>query len=118
VDGDPPSSSSLSTTHKGNTTTTTNIADWEEFGQTWKDDEEEIVTLQQASAPVSVSVEEFMSTNMAALFDNPQEHKVVRFIWGDAYPKMCPRCALACDGQCGICIHNRHICGCEICKGI
>jgi hypothetical protein len=53
---------------------------------------------------------------MMSTYDDPKEHQAAQLIWGKAYPTFCARCTLACDGQCGICVHEWHICACDICN--
>jgi len=55
--------------------------------------------------------------HMASSWNDAEAHAAARDIWSDAYPNFCPRCALSCDGQCGVCIHGVHICACLECSG-
>jgi hypothetical protein len=54
--------------------------------------------------------------SMSKFFDNPECQSVANTIWQKSYPNFCARCALVTDEQCGICIHNKHICACSICR--
>jgi hypothetical protein len=55
--------------------------------------------------------------SMSSSFDNSESHKVANDIWKNSYPNFCARCAIATDIQCGVCIHNKHICACTLCHG-
>jgi hypothetical protein len=57
-----------------------------------------------------------MECQMRAAWDDPEAHAAANAVWGKAYPNFCARCALACDDQCGICVHGKHLCGCDICR--
>ena len=54
--------------------------------------------------------------DMKEAFYCEQSQAVASDLWKAAYPNFCPRCALSCDGQCGVCIHGRHLCACKICN--
>ena len=56
------------------------------------------------------------SISMSQFFDDHPTHVVANAIWQKCYPNFCARCALVSDEQCGICIHNVHICACSICS--
>ena len=109
------------------------VTDWVSFANLWNEDDDlppvdassikqegDDEKKQQESVPTTIASSSLcdisMICDMSSTFHDERQHEVARAIWGASYPKMCPRCALFCDGQCGICIHNRHICACEICK--
>ena len=56
------------------------------------------------------------SISMSHFMDDHSTHVVANAIWQKSYPNFCARCALVTDEQCGICIHNVHICACSICS--
>jgi hypothetical protein len=56
------------------------------------------------------------SISMSQFFDDHTTHVVANAIWQKSYPNFCARCALVTDEQCGICIHNVHVCACSICS--
>lgn len=100
------------------------VNDWEGFARLWEEEENSPVVEdskerdQKENAPKrpSASFDMTMVCDMSSTFNDERQHETARSIWGASYPKMCPRCALFCDGQCGVCIHDRHICACEICN--
>ena len=56
------------------------------------------------------------SISMSQFYDDHPTQVVANAIWQKSYPNFCARCALVTDEQCGICIHNVHICACSICS--
>jgi hypothetical protein len=56
--------------------------------------------------------------SMASCWTNKTAQDAAQEVWGKAYPNFCPRCALANDGQCGVCVHGRHLCACEECDNV
>lgn len=56
------------------------------------------------------------SISMSQFVDDHSTHVVANAIWQKSYPNFCARCALVTDEQCGICIHNVHVCACSICS--
>jgi hypothetical protein len=80
---------------------------WIQFAKSWDyfDNHE----IDGDSSPV-------MECKMGASWDDPEAHAAATAVWGKAYPNFCARCAMACDGQCGICVHGKHLCGCDICR--
>lgn len=87
--------------------------DWSVLDNLWsKTDEESRKQHQRERMPLRHSI----ICNMQDVFNDSNQHKTASKIWGAAYPLMCPRCALSCDEQCGVCIHGRHSCACELCK--
>ena len=111
---------------------------WEEFAQSWKDEEEEAIeeggeeeattTTTAMTEPSSLSSSNRRRTTIAVprielpvvqmeqVFDCAEQHAAASRIWSAAYPNFCPRCALACDGQCGVCVHGEHLCACRVCN--
>ena len=58
-----------------------------------------------------------VAPTMEETFACPRSHAVARRLWQSAYPNTCIRCALACDGQCGLCPHGNHLCShCTACE--
>ena len=94
---------------------------WEDFARLWKngggttaknDDEANVMEFD----PNERCAIELPIVRMNTVFDCAESHAAANNIWSKAYPNFCARCALACDGQCGICIHEQHRCACEICS--
>lgn len=83
---------------------------WSQFAKSWDsfDDNHEIGD-DSSSSPV-------MECKMRAAWDDPEAHAAAIAVWGKAYPNFCARCAMSCDGQCGMCIHDIHLCSCDICR--
>jgi len=98
------------------------VDNWEWFAQLWTDENKDQTKEDQEAPPpppsplLSTGSASNMICNMQGAFDDTKQHSSARSIWLQAYPNMCPRCAVACDGQCGMCIHSKHVCACEICK--
>ena len=55
-------------------------------------------------------------SRMGQCFDNTQLHEQAKQAWIGTYPNFCPRCTMAKDSQCGICIHEKHFCACHECS--
>jgi Zeta toxin len=53
---------------------------------------------------------------MSLSFDDSDSHKIANQIWQNSYPNFCARCLITTDGQCGRCIHNAHLCACDLCR--
>lgn len=81
---------------------------WIEFAKSWDYfDHHEIAD--SDSSPV-------MECKMGVAWDDSEAHAAAKAVWGKAYPNLCARCAMTCDGQCGICVHGKHLCECDICR--
>jgi hypothetical protein len=90
---------------------------WDNFRMAWSPDDEEEEKESGGNKKVASSEPPpVMHCEMMASYDDTNEHKAANSIWKKSYPSFCARCTLACDGQCGLCIHDRHICACEICN--
>ena len=76
---------------------------WMDFGRTW-------------DGHVEDSRMNDMVCHMSSAWDDSHAHEEANGVWRAAYPNFCARCALACDGQCGVCIHGKHSCACPECK--
>ena len=48
---------------------------------------------------------------------DPEQREMAKNAWQKSYPNLCMGCTLFADGQCGICIHETHICACALCSG-
>jgi hypothetical protein len=90
------------------------VPTWDDFAKTWKPQEEEKSSNEQQES----SEHPAMICEMTASYDDPEAHATANEIWKKSYPTFCARCALACDGQCGLCIHEIHMCSCKICNGL
>lgn len=81
---------------------------WTDFSNTWTDDDKKkTCALKQSLCN--------QWKGMSSCWDNSEAHDTARRIWGTAYPSFCPRCTLVGDGQCGVCVHGRHLCACKEC---
>lgn len=87
---------------------------WEEFARQWKEEDDNATA--DAAAVERCPKIEMPICHMATVFDCAESHTAANNIWAQAYPNFCARCALACDGQCGICIHGQHLCACSLCR--
>jgi len=94
---------------------TENAQSWDDFARQWKDDDDQEDTVAKEESKILDSFSPCI-VRMNTVFDCAESHAAANKIWIDAYPNFCARCALACDGQCGVCIHGQHLCACEICN--
>mmetsp|Transcript_11701 Transcript_11701/g.21286 ORF Transcript_11701/g.21286 Transcript_11701/m.21286 type:complete len:396 (-) Transcript_11701:99-1286(-) len=78
---------------------------WEDFRAVWHSPEQE----KDDSAPTEILC------HMMAHCNKANEHEAANIIWKSSYPSFCPRCTIAADEQCGLCIHGRHFCVCSEC---
>lgn len=84
---------------------------WDDFADIWTDDEKKDKTcILKKKCCKSLCI------NMSSCWNNTEAHDVAKEIWGKSYPNMCARCTLAEDGQCGVCIHGKHLCACKRCE--
>jgi len=81
---------------------------WDDFGDTWIDEKKRTCILKRKCCKP-------LCKTMSSCWDNAEAHECAKKIWGKAYPNMCPRCTLAEDGQCGVCVHGKHLCACKEC---
>ena len=85
---------------------------WSDFAKSWQSDD----TASSPDTRMMQECEHVMKCNMINAWTDKAKHASAKTIWGGAYPNFCPRCTLACDNNCGVCIHRRHLCACEICR--
>ena len=114
----------------GNTTITTPIETngkdatktpptWDDFQRSWGDPitEETTETTATTTTATTTNHELLLPTvNMEEAFYCEASQAVASELWKAAYPNFCARCALSCDGQCGVCRHGRHLCACQACN--
>ena len=86
---------------------------WSDFAKVWQSDEDAVGSLDTQNVQEG---EHLLKCNMIDAWTDTATHESAKAIWGGAYPNFCPRCSIACDNNCGVCIHGRHICACEICR--
>jgi hypothetical protein len=100
---------------------------WDDFARTWTKKEKRIRAASDSvmEAPKKTcalmrrnSIPTPLCNSMASCWTNKSAQDVAQEVWGKAYPNFCPRCALASDGQCGVCVHGRHLCACEECDNV
>jgi hypothetical protein len=100
---------------------------WDDFASTWK--EMDKLTGATSDSVMKAPKKTFTSmrrksmparlcNSMASCWTNKSAQDVAQAIWGKAYPNFCPRCALVSDGQCGVCVHGKHLCACEECDNV
>jgi len=103
------------------------MGSWTAFAKSWKQteqsDEQKSVPCGTADAASAASASGDnpllllrQSCDLSKLWVDEEAQTAAKNFWGAAYPNFCPRCCLACDCQCGICIHGRHSCACPVCK--
>lgn len=79
---------------------------WLDFSNTWTDE----------TTCVLMKDDMCKWKGMSSCWNNSEAHDIARRIWSKAYPNFCPRCTLTDDGQCGVCIHGKHLCACKKCE--
>ena len=91
---------------------------WEYFRRSWVDQMLEENRYEDKEEASTAATNEMTSiiVNMKNAFYCETSQSVASDLWKGAYPNFCPRCALSCDGQCGVCIHGRHLCACRMCN--
>lgn len=85
-------------------------ATWGEFAQSWRHDD--------ATGTTENEAHHLLVCDMVNAWVDRETQEVAKDAWSGSYPSFCPRCAITCDGVCGICIHNRHRCSCKICNKV
>lgn len=97
---------------------------WEEFARSWEESHDDAAvesepcdsTSTGALSPPPTRLLCLPIVDMAGVVYCSKSHAVANRIWKSSYPNVCARCAIASDDEpCGICVHNCHICACEIC---
>jgi hypothetical protein len=89
---------------------------WEDFAKCWKDEQVEEAKEEAAVDVGTCPRIQLPIVCMTGAFENEETHAAANAIYKKSYPNFCARCAVACDGQCGVCIHGTHVCSCDICK--
>lgn len=84
---------------------------WSDFANAWQNDD----AAGNPDTRKEHECEHLLTCNMIDAWTDTATQASAKAIWGGAYPNFCPRCTLACDTNCGVCIHGRHVCACEIC---
>mmetsp|Transcript_37960 Transcript_37960/g.83233 ORF Transcript_37960/g.83233 Transcript_37960/m.83233 type:complete len:403 (-) Transcript_37960:1263-2471(-) len=87
---------------------------WEDFANVWDSTSETQGADEKCARKKECSLKR-ISACMASSFANKGAHKAANKVWGAAYPSFCARCTLASDGQCGVCVHGKHQCSCDVC---
>jgi hypothetical protein len=90
-------------------------ASWDDFANTWTDEEPKDKKKKKTFI-LKKKCCKSLCKNMSSCWEDTEAHDIAKKIWGAAYPQMCPRCTLAEDGQCGVCIHGKHLCACKWCE--
>ena len=88
-------------------------ATWDDFADTWIDEEPKD---EKKTCILKKKCCKSLGKSMSKCWEDTEAHDIATKIWGSAYPQMCPRCTLAEDGQCGVCIHGKHLCACKRCE--
>lgn len=88
------------------------ITKWEDFRAVWRKPSANA----QEEKQVEKEKRKRMISKQLHSFDDGREHEKANEIWRKAYPAFCARCTLFGGEQCGICIHNKHICACFRCN--
>lgn len=94
---------------------------WQDFRNAWKEEEEhgkESTSRDDSGGGESSHNDEIRPfyVNMCDAFEDTAMHQTANKMFQSSYPNFCARCAVACDGQCGICIHGKHLCSCNECR--
>jgi hypothetical protein len=115
------SSSSNEEEEKEEPAPTTATTTWDDFAKIWapptsSSSSDEATGTTKNTTVCPAEVENDLVCRMMEVFDDPEEHHAANAIWRASYPGFCARCALACDGQCGICVHDIHFCACQVCN--
>jgi Zeta toxin len=74
----------------------------------------EVITESSSSDMICNKIQS--TRHMSLSLDDSDSHAIANQIWQNSYPNFCARCLIATDAQCGRCIHNSHVCACEICR--
>lgn len=104
-----------------NTTRVCSTLSWSDFAKLWQDNGEELVrdapwTREKYQAQKDVA--DLVHCHMQQAWTDTTTQRTANAIWGAAYPNFCPRCTITCDDSlCGICVHQRHLCACDCCRG-
>jgi hypothetical protein len=99
---------------------------WDAFSRTWVEVKGSNRALSSSALEMSKKTRVMrrestltpLSNSMASCWTDISAQETAQSIWGKAYPNFCARCALVSDGQCGVCVHGRHLCACKECDNV